>query len=380
MALAPLVWIIAIPSTLAVLTSDRASSTYESKPVVRTLKATVGAKGFQAKFPRRKSVVRKVQKDMNVTKRSADDSMVQESIDRTVKNRAATSFGDFPEEETGAYKLSEDGKVVFYPAKYLLPANAQKAGKPPPMVVANEANLDPNLKKLGIDFEGIWWMSDNPLPEECVSFANAKVTFTNGNFPVSLAVPNSNKGMWSWLVTTVGTMLRQYWATLNRKNTVTGDPTGYTNFRFFNNTTGDISTGLTEVPFVWVKEFPMYRYTEDCDKTSGSLSKCDPDDCAPKGIGYTGTCKDVIKKYPNDLWSRPSIFQKGSLFPTTTYTLKRIVMGDGTPHPLFWDEFMERFTEYKKECKYGWKFWSPSCTTISGGKGEKQMQAYAKDV
>lgn len=253
-------------------------------------------------------------------------------------------------------------------AKYVLPANAAEAGVQPPMEVASEENMDPELANIGIDFTGIWWMSDNPVPEELVSFANTKLTLTNGSFPATLMVPNGRKGMWSWLTTTVGSVLRRYYGT--------GDPNSRTSFVFQNSSEGYISTGLTDVPFVWVESFPFYKYTQDCDVTSGSKDNCDPTDCAPQG--YIGTCADLIRQYPNDIWSRPTKFQRGSLFSNTTYTLKRIVMGDGSPHPVFWDEFMEHMkSEDTEECT-GWWPWR-TCTIVPGIRGEKQMQSYMSD-
>lgn len=268
---------------------------------------------------------------------------------------------------TSVYKI--DGPVVYYPAKYVLPANAAEAGVQPPMEVGNKTNMDPDLQKIGIDFEGIWWMSDNPVPEELVSFANTKVKLTDGGFPATLMVPNSRKRMWSWLASTVGTILRKYYAT--------GDPNAHTDFVFESSVKGSISTGLTNVPLVWVESFPFYKYSVDCDKTFGSKDNCDPTDCAPEG--YDGTCADLIQQYPNDIWSRPTRFQRGSLFSDTTYTLKRIVMGDGSPHPVFWDEFMQHTkSEEKQECYWTW-WLERKCTTIPSVPGEKQLQSYASD-
>jgi len=270
---------------------------------------------------------------------------------------------------SAAPSYHEDGPVVYYPAKYVLPSNAAEANVRAPMEVATRENMDPALANLSIDFEGIWWMSDNPVPEELVSFANSKVVLTDGGFPATLMVPNSRKGMWSWLTTTVGTLLRRYYAT--------ADPDSHTDFVFTNATQGTISTGLTEVPLVWVESFPFFKYTLDCDATSGSKDNCDPTDCAPEG--YDGTCADLIRQYPDDMWSRPTKFQSGSLFSDTTYTLKRIVMGDGSPHPVFWDEFMQHTrSEDTEECTWNWWF-QRSCTTIPGVLGGKQLQSYMSD-
>lgn len=266
---------------------------------------------------------------------------------------------------TSSYRV--EGPVVYYPARYVLPANAAEAGVPPPMQVASEENMDPAFLNLSIDFKGIWWMSDNPVPEELVSFANTR-ELTNGSFPATLMVPNSRKGMWSWLTTAVGDGLRAYYGT--------GDPDAHTDFVFESPVAGFITTGLTDVPGVWVKSFPFFKYTLDCDVTSGSQENCDPTDCAPDH--YNGTCADLILQYPDDIWSRPTKFQERSLFSDTTYTLKRIVMGDGSPHPVFWDEFMQHMkSEDTEECTGWWPF--RTCTTIPGVPGEKHMQSYVSD-
>lgn len=257
--------------------------------------------------------------------------------------------------------------VVYYPAKYVLPENAVAAGVEPPMEVASKQNMDPEIEKTGIDFEGIWWMSDNPVPEELVSFANAKVVLTDGSFPATIMVPNSRKGMWSWLTSPVGTILRKYYGT--------ADPDAHTDFVFQSAVKGHITTGLTDVPGVWVKEFPFFKYSLTCDTTYGK-QLCDPTDCAP--ADYDGTCADLIQKYPDDMWSRPTTFQKGSLFSDTTYTLKRIVMGNGSAHPVFWDEFMKHTkSEDREVCEGWWPF--RTCKTISGFPGEKQLQSYMSD-
>jgi hypothetical protein len=260
---------------------------------------------------------------------------------------------------------------VYYHAKYVLPENAAAAGIQPPMVVASKQNMDPEFEKIGIDFEGIWWMSDNPVPEELVSFANAKVVLTDGSFPATVMVPNSRKGMWSWLTTGVGSILRRYYAL--------AEPDSHTDFVFESSVKGHITTGLTDVPFVWVDSFPFFKYAQDCDTTFGSKELCDPTDCAPED--YDGTCAELIEQYPHDMWSRPTKFQKGSLFSDTTYTLKRIVMGDGSPHPVFWDEFMKHTkSEDRRECeKTGFWPWQYTCKTISGVPGEKQLQSYMSD-
>jgi len=267
------------------------------------------------------------------------------------------------ENDVSVYR--EEDPVVYYAAKYVLPSNAEDEGHTPPMAVANAA-ADSEVKKakdLGVDFEGIWWMSDNPVPEELVSFAGMKVETTNGGFPITLKVPNAKKRMWSWLDTTIGKKLRQFYAT--------GDPEAHTDFIFSSAIEGEITTGLKTLPLVWVDSFKFYKYTADCDKTSGSAQACDPTDCAPKGSNLT--CADLIARYPNDMWSRPTKFQSGSLFSDATYTLKRIVMGDGSPHPVFWNEFMDHMTsEPTTKCPF-------FCEKTPGKRGEKVLQTYMSD-
>lgn len=253
---------------------------------------------------------------------------------------------------------------MYYPAKYVLPSFAEKVGVKPPMEVATEASMDPLLKNLSIDLTGIWWMSGNPVHEELVSFANTKVNLTNGGFPATLSFPMNKKGMWSWLTTAFGTILRKFYG-------ATRDPELHREMVFQSPTDGTIDTGLTDVPLVWVESYPLHKYALDCDATFGS-ENCDPTDCAPKE--FNGTCADLIRQYPHDIWSRPTRFQEGSLFSATTYTLKRIVMGDGSPHPVFWAEFMQYMTEDTTECEWSW--FGPTCTTKPGVRGERQMQSY----
>jgi len=246
----------------------------------------------------------------------------------------------------------KDKSVVYYPASYALPENAEEAGVPPPMKLATPDNMDPKLKMLGLDFEGIWWMSDNPVEEELISFANTEVN-TEG-FPAILEVPNKKSGMWSWTTTAMGY--------LTRLQNVFVDPMRYTIMNFTTPEEGDISTGLTKIPLIWVESFPFYKYNHSCDDTHGK-ENCDPTDCAP--AWYEGNCSDLITKYPHDKWSRPTIFQERSLFPDTTYTLKRIVYGNGTAHPVYWREWLEHTkTADRQECS--WK-WSPDSSSWFGG-------------
>ena len=218
------------------------------------------------------------------------------------------------------------------------------------MVVASSANMA-DAKTLGLDLEGIWWMSDNPIPEELVSFAFA--TLNSTTFPVNLAVPAGRAGQWSWLSDIRGNFFRRYQSYVN--------PFSVTNFTFASPLNGMISNDLGSTPLVWVKDgqFPMYKYTADCDKTAGGKRACNPTKCASTSTANT-TCTQLIAQYPDDMWSRPTVFDKDKWaknkipcpwapisnwrkpwWPDVTYTLKRIILADGSPHPIFWKEWLE---------------------------------------
>jgi len=139
---------------------------------------------------------------------------------------------------------------------------------------------------------------------------------------------------------------------------------------------GDITTGLTGVPGVWVDRFPFYKYTKNCDEFAGDKFLCDPTDCAENIPDKT--CAQLIEEYPDDMWSRPTLFQDRSLFSNTTYTLKRIVLGDGSKHPVFWDEFMRHMTKHEKECPW-WDLFGKWCEVVGSHEGEKEMQSYRSD-
>lgn len=186
---------------------------------------------------------------------------------------------------------------VVYKAKDVLPENAAREGLSPPMVVGTAENMDPQLQALGLDFTGLWWMRGNPVPEELVSFARA--TVNSSTFPAQLLWPGSRSGMWSWNDNAVGWGLVSYYALF--------DPTEPMEVNFDNATHGSIETGLTDLPLVWVDQWPFIKLNED-------------------------------------EWLRPTTFQEESLFPDTNYTLTRVVMADGQPHPVYWGKFMEYMT------------------------------------
>lgn len=196
---------------------------------------------------------------------------------------------------SGAEKSGDTCATITWEAKMALPANAEAAGMAPPMVVGTEENMDPKLKELGLDFTGIWWMRDNPVPEELVSFAYSTANSTA--YPVQIAMPNSRKGHWSWLNDIVGWLLVKFYSLYDPLEPALAD--------FNSSTYGYIQTSLTDMPLVWVESWP-FIYMNDNE------------------------------------WLRPSIFQPRSIIPDTNYTLTRIIMGDGTPHPVFWPIYLEK--------------------------------------
>merc|ERR1719205_236568 len=112
-------------------------------------------------------------------------------------------------------------------------------------------------------------------------------------------VQNNAKGMWSWHDSTAGKALVAFYSSY--------DPFSKVGFHFESAKYGEIETDLTDVPLVKVEKFPL--------------------------------------QYINaDEWLRPTTFQEGSLFPDTNYTLTRVIRGDGTAHPTYWDMFLEHMS------------------------------------
>jgi len=183
---------------------------------------------------------------------------------------------------------------ITYESKNVLPANAEAAGMQPPMIVGTDENIDPKFKEAGFDFTGIWWMRDNPVPEELVSFATA--TANSSTFPVLMEWFNSRSRLWSWLDDPIGWLLVKFYSVFEPNDPAYVD--------FTSSTYGEIQTFLTDFPLIWVDNWP-FVYIND------------------------------------DEWLRPSNFKPGSLLPQTNYTLTRIVLGDGSPHPTFWPLFLE---------------------------------------
>jgi len=89
--------------------------------------------------------------------------------------------------------------IVGWAAKYAMPSEAEKDGFKAPIRVGTEENiqLGSQLKRLGVDFTGIWWIRDNlgllSTGPRLISFAGAHVKSLHrgtdaSQFPVSITL------------------------------------------------------------------------------------------------------------------------------------------------------------------------------------------------
>merc|ERR1711924_7902 len=179
--------------------------------------------------------------------------------------------------------------IEHYDPKLVLPSEAAKVGVAPPLVVGTAANMA--TAGVPLDFTGVWWMRDNPVPEELLSFAGATVNSTI--FPVQLQVPTDRIHMWSWDNSALADIIKKFYA-FTTKNV-----DGRLHINFHNSTYGEIETGLTDLPLVKVKHWAFIKINED-------------------------------------EWRRPTVFQESSVFDDTEYTLTRVLRADGTPTPWFY--------------------------------------------
>jgi len=208
--------------------------------------------------------------------------------------------------------------IARYQAKYLLPSTSDADGFLPPMEVGHDLNMDPRLWVLGLDFSGLWWLRGNSMPQEVVSFANTEVD--NDVFPVKMTLFSNLRGGRAWTASSSGEVSVAYYSSRRPNEKVT--------FEFEDSTSGVIHSPMSEVPLAWADEVPFKRLNDD-------------------------------------EWFRPSIFEKDSMIPSSNYTMTRIVMADGTPHPTFWTLFMESMTSVPW---YG-----------KGRPGEKELISYSTD-
>jgi hypothetical protein len=205
---------------------------------------------------------------------------------------------------------------------------AQGAGIPDvPIKMGTSENIQTGLP---FDFTGVWWMKDNPVPEELLSFAGMTcVPDTEADSGCDLglrcSIPNSLKHMWSWDDSVAASVIQGYYAFTSSSNSEMV-------INFCNSTYGDIQTGLTDVPLIWVDKWPIQQLNED-------------------------------------QWLRPTIFQEQSPLPDTNYVLTRIFKEDGTPTE-YYSEFLTWMQDRSRElvvfdsdsdCKRKCMMWIGSC-------------------
>jgi len=164
------------------------------------------------------------------------------------------------------------------------------------MVLGTQANMDPKLQDLGIDFTGLWWMKGNPVPEVLASFAGAAVN--SSSFPAMLRVPNSLKNQWSWTDNTAGELLMAFYSQ--------GPPEAPMEIVMEDGENGGIRTALTDFPGIYVDKWGFHKINDD-------------------------------------EWDRPTSFQNrsltGRIFGDSNYTLTRVLREDGTK-TQHWDTFL----------------------------------------
>mmetsp|Transcript_107061 Transcript_107061/g.149306 ORF Transcript_107061/g.149306 Transcript_107061/m.149306 type:complete len:265 (+) Transcript_107061:63-857(+) len=167
------------------------------------------------------------------------------------------------------------------PVEHILPENALAAGLTPPFESGTLGNmfLDPALD---LNFTGIWWMDGNPLIwEQLVSFAGAQGM---APYPTTVYNPSSLAGHWTWSDNFFGRGIMMFYA-------FTSYAEETHDFFFTNKTYADIDA-TSDLVF-GDGTFPMSKINED-------------------------------------EWDR-----------VNSYVLRRIVYGDGTPHPVFWPKFLD---------------------------------------
>lgn len=200
------------------------------------------------------------------------------------------------------------GMIEFSDMDDLLPANPStnlnQKGMPTPILISNPSNTDTGVKELDEICYGVWWMKDNPVPEELVSFAESysrlsgqNVAASDVDWPLTFYTPNAKAYRWTWPWTTTAKhiIMPQYTSAASGNN-----------FTMESTTDGYIETGLTDFPLVWVEAFGFHKISEH-------------------------------------EWNRPTTFQSGSPWPNTNYTLTRIIDKDGNPVQPYFNQFKDYF-------------------------------------
>jgi len=186
--------------------------------------------------------------------------------------------------------------LIWYEVDDVIPANAKAKDLPPALEVGTRDNINTGIADLDKEYYGIWWMRDNPVPEELATMAGATSRYTGVNptkediqWPVDISVPNAMHNRWAWADNFQANwviMPQYYWSEASAT------------FHMYNTTNGEIPTGLKTMPGVWVEKWHL-------------------------------------DKINDDTWLRTTTFQKGSLFSKNEYTLTRIVNEDGSATKYF---------------------------------------------
>jgi len=179
------------------------------------------------------------------------------------------------------------------------------AGESIPTVPIKMGTTDSIQADLPFDFTGVWWMKDNPVPEELLSFAGMTCSSIDDaeehcSMPLRCSIPNSLKHMWSWDDSIAASVIQGYYAFTSSSNSEMV-------INFCNSTYGEVQTGLTDVPLIWVDKWPIQKLSEH-------------------------------------QWLRPTVFQDISPSPDTDYKLTRILNEDGSP-----TEFLPEFVSWMQE-------------------------------
>jgi len=200
--------------------------------------------------------------------------------------------------------------LVKYAVEDVIPANALEKGLPPPMEVGTRHNINTGIPELDAEFYGLWWMKDNPVPEELASMAGAfteaytgkNLSAQDAQWPVVVLVPNAQKNRWAWADNFVANnvIMPQYYGS-----------DGKANFTMSSTRKGKIPTPMEKIPLFGVEEWGLDKINDD-----------------------TWLRETTFKK----------VFGKNPL-PDTNYTLTRILFENGTATKHFevFEEHMKTF-------------------------------------
>ncbi|CAJ1461689.1 unnamed protein product [Effrenium voratum] len=170
--------------------------------------------------------------------------------------------------------------MTSFPVERVLPANAAADGATSPFVVGTSQN-QAIAPALNIDLTGVWWMDGNPLTiEQLISWAGAQGV---PPFPSDVLVPTNRAGQWSYSDSFFARIVMAFYS-------FTSFVEETHDFRFFNDSFAEIAP-VSEAVF-----------SEDF----------------------------LFTKINADEWDRGGV-----------YIMRRVIYEDGTPHPQFWQKFLD---------------------------------------